>query len=577
MTTLDSPLIEKKAIVKHVPSFSSFHCVTTQTSLADHTDSFGESPGPFIIRMDHCINLLQPAVGEGVVYNGASGFRPQPLAPVMTGHRVANLSTLVRGFDNQLNGPNGLVVQNDGEYRHRLPRSHHSVGHELFGISPRVGLWDPGEVRGVSNQQKWDTVGAERSGAGWRSGELPEGPVVASSLFDRLSLHLLVSWFGCVTITSLRWIGVRQTGFSLVMEDRQKARVAAPLPNRARTVAWANGARILQGRASNSQEVLMEQEAIYVGIDVAKAQVDVAVRPTDDSWEVSYDDAGVRQLVSRLKALEPVMVLLEASGGLELPLVAALATEELPVVVVNPRQVRDFARATGKLAKTDALDAAVLAHFAEAVRPPVRPLRDAETQALNSLAARRHQVMTMLVSEKNRLSSATTVAVRPRIEAHIAWLERELDDLDEGLRQTLRQSPVWRDKDDLLRTVPGVGEQVSLSLLAYLPELGTLDRREIAALVGVAPFNRDSGTLRGKRTVWGGRARVRAALYMGALVASRFNPLIRDFYQRLLAAGKPKKLALTACMRKLLVILNSMLKHRSPWCDLTPTVAGHSS
>ena len=314
----------------------------------------------------------------------------------------------------------------------------------------------------------------------------------------------------------------------------------------------------------------MEQEGIYVGIDVAKAQVDVAVRPTDDRWEVSHDDAGIRQLVSRLKAIEPAMVLLEASGGLELPLVAALAAHSVPVVVVNPRQVRDFARATGKLAKTDALDAAVLAHFAEAARPPVRPLRDTETQALNSLAARRHQVMTMLVSEKNRLSSAT-IAVRPRIEAHIAWLEQELDDLDEGLRQTLRQSPVWREKDDLLRTVPGVGEHLSLTLLAHLPELGTLDRREIAALVGVAPFNRDSGTLRGKRTVWGGRARVRAALYMGALVASRFNPLIRDFYQRLLAAGKPKKLALIACMRKLLVILNSI------WRDLTPTVAGHSS
>ena len=205
--------------------------------------------------------------------------------------------------------------------------------------------------------------------------------------------------------------------------------------------------------------------------------------------------------------------------------------------------MRDFARATGKLAKTDALDAAVLARFAEVVRPPVRPLRDAETQFLNSLVARRLQVMNMLVSEKNRLSAATTVAVRPRIEAHIAWLERELDDLDEGLRKTLRQSPVWREKDNLLRTVPGVGEQLSRTLLAYLPELGTLDRRQIAALVGVAPFNRDSGTLRGKRTVWGGRARVRAALYMGALTASRFNPVIRDFYQRLLAAGKPKKLA----------------------------------
>ena len=185
--------------------------------------------------------------------------------------------------------------------------------------------------------------------------------------------------------------------------------------------------------------------------------------------------------------------------------------------------------------------------------------------------------MTMLVSEKNRLSSVAAAAVRPRIEAHIAWLERELDDLDKNLRQTLRQSPLWRDKDDLLRTVPGIGERVSFALLAYLPELGTLDRQQIAALVGVAPFNRDSGTLRGKRTVWGGRARVRAALYMGALVASRCNPVIRGFYQRLLACGKPKKLALTACMRKLLVILNSMLKHRSIWRGLSPQVVSHSS
>ena len=321
----------------------------------------------------------------------------------------------------------------------------------------------------------------------------------------------------------------------------------------------------------------MEAEGIFVGIDVAKVQVDVAARPTDDRWTVSNDDAGISQLASRLKDIEPTLVLLEASGGLELPLVAALATEEIPVVVVNPRQVRDFARATGKLAKTDSLDAAVLAHFAEAVGPPVRPLRDAETQALNSLAARRHQVMSMLVSEKNRLNAAATIAVRPRIEARIEWLQGELDDMDEDLSRTLRQSPVWREKDDLLRTVPGVGEQLSLTLLAYLPELGTLDRRQIVALVGVAPFSRDSGTLRGKRTVWGGRARVRAALYMGALVASRFNPVIRDFYQRLLASGKPKKLALTACMRKLLVTLNSMLRHRSPWYDVTLKVTDNSS
>ena len=318
----------------------------------------------------------------------------------------------------------------------------------------------------------------------------------------------------------------------------------------------------------------MEQEAIYVGVDVSKARMDVAVRPADDGWLVSNDDAGLRQLVSRLKTLEPAMVVLEASGGLELPLVAALAIEELPVVVINPRQVRDFAKATGKLAKTDTLDAAVLAHFGEAVRPAVRPLRDAETQALNSLTTRRHQLVTMLVSEKNRLSTAITVAVRSSIEAHIEWLQSELDDLDRDLRQTLRQSPVWREKDNLLRSVPGVGPQVSLALLAYLPELGTLNRKQIAALVGVAPFNRDSGTLRGRRTVWGGRARVRAVLYMGALVAARCNPVIRDFYHRLLAAGKPKKLALTACMRKLLVILNSMLKHRSTWCDLSIKTAG---
>ena len=320
----------------------------------------------------------------------------------------------------------------------------------------------------------------------------------------------------------------------------------------------------------------MEQEPTYVGIDVAKAQVDVAVRPTGQTWTITYDDAGVQELVSQLKTLEPALVLLEATGGLELPMVVALATAALPVVVVNPRQVRDFAKATGTLAKTDALDAAVLAHFADAVRPDVRPLKDAETQVLASLVARRHQVVAMLVSEKNRLRRAVS-AVRPRVEAHIAWLEQELEDLDEGLRQTLRQSPLWREKDDLLRTVPGVGEQLSLTLLAYLPELGTLDRRQVAALVGVAPFNRDSGTLRGKRTVWGGRARLRAVLYMGALVASQYNPVIRDFYRRLLAAGKPKKLALTACMRKLLVILNSMLKHRSRWRDLTQKVAANSS
>ena len=249
------------------------------------------------------------------------------------------------------------------------------------------------------------------------------------------------------------------------------------------------------------------------------------------------------------------------------------------MVIVNPRQVRDFARATGTLAKTDALDAAALAHFADAVRPKVRPLKDAETQLLSSLVAGSHQVISILVAERNRLGSAITV-VRPRIEAHIAWLEQELSDIDEGLRKTLRSSPVCREKDDILRSVPGVGEQLSLALLSQLPELGTLNRRQVAALVGVAPFNRDSGTMRGKRRIWGGRGRLRAVLYMAAMVASRFNPVIRDFYQRPLAAGKPIKVALTACMRKLLVILNSMLKWRSSWCAEragTTASSGHNS
>ena len=303
--------------------------------------------------------------------------------------------------------------------------------------------------------------------------------------------------------------------------------------------------------------------------------MDVAVRPTGKRWVLPYDETGIEGLIPQIVDLGPALVLLEATGGLELPLVAALAAAALPVVVVNPRQVRDFARATGTLAKTDALDAGVLAHFADVIRPDVRPLKDAETQVLNSLTARRHQVMTMLVSEKNRLGTAVG-AVSPRIEAPIAWLEQELSDLDKGLRQTLRRSPVWREKDDLLRTVPGIGEQISLTLLANLPELGTLNRRQIAALVGVAPYNRDSGTLRGKRAVWGGRSRVRAVLYMGALVASRHNPAIRDFYQKLLAAGKPKKVALVASMRKLLVVLNAMLKHGSPWCDMTQPVVAHS-
>ena len=283
------------------------------------------------------------------------------------------------------------------------------------------------------------------------------------------------------------------------MVDRPIAGVAAFPNGRTRTVAWANRARIGKEGSTLKQEARrhggkMGGEARFVGIDVSKAQLDVAVRPTGKRWVLPYDETGIAGLFPQIVDLEPALVLLEATGGLELPL-----------VVVNPRQVRDFAKATGTLAKTDILDAGVLAHFADAVRPDVRPLKDAETQVLNSLTARRHQVMTMLVSEKNRLGTAIG-AVSLRIEAHIAWLEQELSDLDKGLRQTLRRSPVWREKDDLLRTVPGVGPQLSLTLRAHLPELSTLDRKQIAALVGVASYNRDSGTRRGKRAVWGGRA-----------------------------------------------------------------------
>ena len=312
----------------------------------------------------------------------------------------------------------------------------------------------------------------------------------------------------------------------------------------------------------------MSQESTYVGIDVSKERMDVAVRPTGRSWSVSYDGAGVDDLVAQLKDIKPAGVITESTGGLELPLVAALAAAGLPVAVVNPRQVRDFAKSTGQLAKTDRLDVQVLAHFGEAVRPPIRPLRDNDTQALGVVLARRWQVMGILVAEKNRLSRAAP-EVRPSIEAHIGWLKRELDDLDTDLRQRIQRSPAWREKDDLLRSVPGVGPQVSLTLLAYLPELGTLNRKQIAALVGVAPFNRDSGPYRGKRSVWGGRATVRSTLYMGALVASRFNPVLRDFYQRLLEAGKPKKVALTACARKLLTILNTMARTGSHWDPVT--------
>ncbi len=308
----------------------------------------------------------------------------------------------------------------------------------------------------------------------------------------------------------------------------------------------------------------MSPAKVYVGIDVAKDWLDVAQHPGGEAWRVPSGETGVAALVERLKGVRPTLVVLEATGGLQIPAVAALAAAGLRTVVVNPRQVRQFAGATGRLAKTDAIDAQVLAQFGEAVRPEVRPLPDAATQELSALVNRRRQLIEMLTAEKNRLRLATE-KVRPNIEAHIRWLEGELLDLDGGLGEVIRSSPVWRERDNLLQSVPGVGPVLSSVLLADLPELGRLNRKEIAALAGVAPLNRDSGQFRGRRTVWGGRSHVRTALYMATLVASRYNPAIKSFYQRLLSVGKPKKVALTACMRKLLTILNAMVRHQAPW------------
>jgi transposase len=303
---------------------------------------------------------------------------------------------------------------------------------------------------------------------------------------------------------------------------------------------------------------------VFVGIDVAKDQLVIAVRPSRASWTVDQTDAGWQGLTTRLGALQPTLIVLEATGGLELPVTGVLAAAGLPVAVVNPRQVRDFAKARGTLAKTDPVDAHVLAHFAEAVRPLPRPLPDAATQALEALVTRRRQLVEMRTAEQNRLGSAPR-ALRPQIQAHIRWLDRHLDRLDTELRAAVRESPVWRAQEDLLRSTPGVGDVFVVTCLASLPELGTLSRRAIAALVGVAPWSRESGRGRGSRHCWGGRADVRPVLYMVTLAAVRCNPVIRAFYQHLLAQGKHKKVALVACMRKLLTILNAMMKHQTPW------------
>lgn len=307
---------------------------------------------------------------------------------------------------------------------------------------------------------------------------------------------------------------------------------------------------------------------MLVGIDVAKAELVVAVRPSGERWTTENNERGVRALVERLQHEPLELIVLEATGGYELLCVAALAAAKLPIVVANPRQVRDFAKATGQLAKTDRIDADILALFAERVRPPVRPLPDSEAQELDALLTRRRQLLEMLGAERNRLAQVFgrgKQTVKKSLKTHIAFLEHQLHSADADLNEAVRGSPAWRERDDLLQSVPGVGPVLSLTLLAELPELGRLSRREIAKLVGVAPLSRDSGTMRGRRFVQGGRASVRAVLYMGALVATRRNAVIRTFYLRLLAAGKPKKLALVACMRKLLTILNTMARTHETW------------
>jgi len=302
----------------------------------------------------------------------------------------------------------------------------------------------------------------------------------------------------------------------------------------------------------------------FVGIDVSKDRLDVAVLPSGESWSTANQDEDIKSLVKKTRSLKPELIVLEATARLEMPLAIALAAKGLPVAVVNPRQVREFARASGILAKTDRIDAQVLARFGEKMRPEVRPLKDKETRELTALMTRRRQLVAMLVAERNRLAAAPK-AVRKDIKTHIAWLEKKRSKMDDHLAETVRNSPVWHEKDALLQSVPGVGAVLSTSLMADLPELGTLNRRKIAALVGVAPFNRDSGSFRGKRCVWGGRGHLRSALYMATLAATRSNPVIRTFYHRLCEAGKPPKVALTACMRKQLTILNAIMKSQTPW------------
>lgn len=304
---------------------------------------------------------------------------------------------------------------------------------------------------------------------------------------------------------------------------------------------------------------------MFIGIDVAKDHLDVHVRPTGEAFTVPRDDEGVDALAKRWAKDRPTLIVLEATGGFETIVAAGLAAAGLPVAVVNPRQIRDFARATARLAKTDALDAAVIAHFAEAVRPVARPLADPQTRVLGELMARRRQLVEMIVAEGNRRRQLTAKRPLKSVERVLAMLRAQLAEIDHDIDSSIRGTPAWREAENLLTSMPAVGPKIARTLIAELPELGTLDRHQVASLVGVAPFNRDSGTLRGRRTIAGGRPVVRAALYMAILVTIRRNLPLAQTYHRLRAAGKPAKVAIVACMRKLATILNAILRDKKPW------------
>jgi len=318
----------------------------------------------------------------------------------------------------------------------------------------------------------------------------------------------------------------------------------------------------------------MKSPQLFVGIDVSAKRLDVAVLPAGTHFTVAHTDEGIVSLVRRLRELGPHIVVLEATGGYEIPVAYAMSEASLPVVIMNPKCLRHFAKSTGQLAKTDKLDARVLAHYAQAIQPPVRPLKDPEQAELATLMSRRRQLRDMIVMEENRRRTSTP-KVRGNIDQHLAYLRQLLKDLDQEIHDAIRCTPLWHEKSVILQSFNGIGPKVSASLIADLSELGTAKGAQISALAGLAPMNRDSGQWRGKRTIQGGRPAVRQALYMAALVASRRNPVIREFYQRLRQAGKPAKVALTACMRKILVILNAMLKNRTFWnpqlplCSLT--------